>query len=111
MNIGVEIFVLEARITGLKSRIKREEGFIKRCQAKQQAGIGLVRPKSYDPLAKDAKIQHIKKAKSRKKSDVWHNFFTIQYWFIDPHEVIKEAKGKIEVLELELEKLKEISNE
>ena len=110
-SMEIEIFTLKARISALKSRIESEEDFIKRCQAKQRAGLGLIRPSSYDPLARDAQTQHRKKPKRRKKSDVWHNFFTIADGFIDPHFVIKETKEKVEVLKLELEKFKEITDE
>lgn len=108
MNYDVEIFILEARIAGLKSRIKLQQDFIKRCQAKQKAGLGLVKPSPYKSLARNAKSQHRIKSKRRKKGEVWINYFTWDWSNISPHQIIKETEERIKMLEL---KLKELSDE
>lgn len=88
------------RIATLEKRIESEREFIKRMQAFQRGGKGVVDYLEYDSL-KANKHSH-KKKKSRKKRPR-RNFFTWHRGSISPHYIIKDAEERIEFLKLKLE--------
>ena len=108
-DVEVDIFVLKMRIQALNQRIQDQKDFIKRCQAKQRSGKGLVPDMTFNSLASGAKDAHKKKKTRRKKSDVWHNYFTWTIFNISPHDVISHAETRIKECESALKKIKELA--
>lgn len=105
-NVEIEIFVTKMRIQALKQRVEDQLEFIRRCQAKQKSRSwktqGLIPASTYNSLDRTT---HKSKRKTRRKKDVWRNFFIWNDNTSSPHAVIKDSQKRIKKLESKLASL------
>jgi hypothetical protein len=117
VDLKVEIFTYKARIAALKQRIVDQQEFVERCQQRQRSTHwktqGLIPANTYDSImVQIVGGKYKKKGKTRRKADVWHNFFCWSDPAMFPYTIIKDAEERIARLEIRLQELeKEQDNE